>query len=73
MFKRLRVHNGYLYGLTEAEMALIQCWRLIQVGASYCCSRRYAAEINLCSTTLAIRTALMAAACFPEEQTKVQA
>jgi len=71
------LENGYLYGLTEAEMAFLQCWRLIQLIQlltrilllfSKIC--RWNQLVNLCQAALATCTALMAAACFSEEQAK---
>lgn len=57
-FVRYMLENVQLHGLTEMEMAFL--------AGSF-----YAAGFD--TTTLAICTVLMAAACFPDEQAKVQA
>ncbi|KAG1718436.1 cytochrome P450 [Suillus lakei] len=57
-FVKYMLQNAQLHGLTETEMA--------SLAGSF-----FAAGFN--TTTIAICTVLMAAACFPEEQAKVQA
>ncbi|KAG0696756.1 cytochrome P450 [Suillus ampliporus] len=57
-FGKYMLENGHLYGLTETEMVFL-------AGAFF--------GAGSDSTAAAICTVLMAAACFPEEQAKVQA
>ncbi|KAG1718603.1 cytochrome P450 [Suillus lakei] len=57
-FVKYMLQNAQLHGLTETEMAFL--------AGSF-----FAAGFD--TTTIAICTVLMAAACFPEEQAKVQA
>ncbi|KAG1744389.1 cytochrome P450 [Suillus lakei] len=57
-FTKYMLENSHLYGMTETEMAFL-------AGAFFGGGTQ--------TTSLAICTVLMAAACFPEEQAKVQA
>lgn len=70
------LENVHDHGLTEIEMAFL-AGALFAAGSDtvrcigfFC--RRYVITSG-CQTTAAICTVLMAAACFPEEQAKVQA
>lgn len=74
-FARYVLEHNHLYNLTDTEKAFLG-GALFGAGSDTvrypCCFCKYVSDIK-CQTAVAICTIFIAAACFPEEQAKVQA